>query len=129
LRSAASEDIRSAVIRLLTILMIVTLVIGHGLSYAAAICHHQDAKEHALARHSDDSRTAMVAMAEDAAHSEASKAGTPFNGGMAAWAADMLPTGSLTEPLRIIEPIRRPIADAAILAGKSVLPLLEPPAA
>jgi hypothetical protein len=115
--------------RLMTMLMIITLVIGHGLSYAAAICHHQDAQEHSLALLSHDSKVAAVAMNEETAGDLASSEGTAFSASAAAWAADMLPLPRLQAPIRTLQPVRSPIANSPVLASQSVAPLLEPPAA
>ena len=71
----------------------------------------------------------VPALAEEAAASEASKRGTPFGSGAFAWAADMLPTATLIEPVRTVEPRTRRIVDIAAPKGRSVLPLLEPPTA
>jgi hypothetical protein len=110
-------------------LMVITLVIGHGLSYAAAICHHQDAQEHRIARQSHDSKIAAEAQSEETAGGVASSKGAAFGVSAAAWAADMLPLPSLQMPFRILEPIRRQVVNGRVLASQSVLPLLEPPAA
>ena len=114
---------------MLALLMIVVLVIGHGGSYAAAICHHQDAQEHAWARQSQDGAVAARAFSEETAASVASKEGAGFSVSPAAWAADMLPNQGLVAPDRTLEPIRTPIVDQTRLASRSVLPQLEPPAA
>lgn len=116
-------------LRFLAMLMIVALVIGHGGSYAAAICHHQNAEEHALARLSHDGPVAAKALSEETAASVASKEATGLSASPSAWAADMLPNQGLVAPFRIFEPIRTPIVDQARLASRSVPPQLEPPAA
>lgn len=117
--------------RLIATLMIVTLLIGHGMSYAAAICHHQNAQEHALALVSVDGAVAAQAIGEEtvAAAAEGVTKGASFRTSTAAWAADMLPLPTLPVPVRIVEQVRTPIADADVPPGRSVSPLLEPPAA
>jgi hypothetical protein len=113
--------------RLLTLIMIVVLVIAHGSSVAAAICRHDSGAQHVAALQSDDAGIAAVAAGEEDAAKMASKKGSL--GGSDAWPSDMLPAPGLQVPFRAGEPVERNPADAPVLAGGSVLPLLEPPAA
>jgi hypothetical protein len=108
--------------------MIVTLLIGHSSSVAAAICKHQDAHEHALARESLDAGIAAVPLAEEAAAAHSKKSSqAPSNA--IHWPTDLLPATLPTVPFRVAEPLRLRPADQAPLASASVRPLLEPPSA
>jgi hypothetical protein len=102
--------------------------VGHGSSVAAAICRHQDAHEHALARQSSDPGVAAIPLAEEAAAANSKKAGQSPSGPIH-WAADLLPTTLPVVPLRIVEPVRLRPASQVPLASSSVPPLLEPPTA
>ena len=114
--------------RFLALLMIVTLVIGHGSSVAAAICQHQDAHEHALARESRDARVAAIPLAEEAAAADSKKAGQSPSSSIH-WPTDLLPATLPAVPFRVIEPVRLRPAGQIPLASASVRPLLEPPSA
>jgi hypothetical protein len=113
--------------RLLTLIMIVVLMVAHGSSVAAAICHHASGAQHFAALKSTDAGIAAVAAGEEDAAKMASKKGSL--GGSVSWPSDMLPVPGLRVPFRAAEPVVRNPGDAPVLAGGSVLPLLEPPAA
>ena len=115
--------------RILTLIMIVVLVLAHGSSVAAAICQHQSVNEHIAARQSHDAATSAIALGEEAADSVASMNGMPADGGSVSWPADMLPAPNFEAPFRLTEAVGREPADAKMLIGTSVRPLLEPPAA
>jgi hypothetical protein len=115
--------------RLLTLMMIVILVIAHGSSVSAAICRHSSGAEHVAALQSHDAGIAAVAFNEEAAGKAASRKGAPADSGSVSWPSDMLPIAGLDAPFRASEPVERDPADAPVLAGASVRPLLEPPAA
>jgi hypothetical protein len=114
--------------RLLALSLILTLVVGHGSSVAAAICRHQDAHEHALARQSSDAGVAAVPLAEEAAAASSKKAGQSPSSAIH-WPADLLPATLPVVPLRTVEPVRLRPASQIPLASSSVPPLLEPPTA
>ena len=108
--------------------MIVTLLIGHSSSVAAAICKHQDAHEHALARESRDASVAAVPLAEEAAATHSKK--SPQTPGSAIhWPTDLLPATLPAVPFRLAEQLRLRPGDQAPLASASIRPLLEPPSA
>jgi hypothetical protein len=115
--------------RFLTLMMIVILVIAHGSSVSAAICRHSSGAEHVAALQSHDAGISAVAFSEEAAGKVASRKGTPADSGSVSWPSDMLPTSGLDVPFRVNEPVERDPTDAPALAGASVRPLLEPPAA
>ena len=115
--------------RLLTLMMIVVLVIAHGSSVAAAICRHESGAQHVTALQSDDARVSAVAFGEEAAEKMVSRKGPPADGGSVSWPSDMLPASGLLVPFRAAEPVERSPAEPPVLAGASVRPLLEPPAA
>ena len=115
--------------RLLTLMMIVVLVIAHGSSVAAAICRHDSGAQHVAARQSGDAGIAAVASGEEDAAKMGSKKGSLADGGSVSWPSDMLSSPGLKVPFRAAEPIERDPAEVPVLAGASVRPLLEPPAA
>lgn len=115
--------------RLLTLMMIVMLVIAHGSSVAAAICRHDSGAQHVAARQSDDAGVAAVASGEEDAAKMGSKKGSLADGGPVSWPSDMLSSPGLNVPFRAAEPIERNPAESPVLAGASIRPLLEPPAA
>lgn len=115
--------------RLLTLMLIVLLVATHGSSVAAAICRHQSGGEHVAALQSSDDRIAAVAQGEEAAGKMASRKAPPADSASVSSPSDMLPAPQLRVPFRASEPVERNPADGPVLAGASVRPLLEPPAA
>lgn len=115
--------------RLLTLMMIVVLVIAHGSSVAAAICRHDSGAQHVAALQSDDAGISAVASGEEDAAKKGSNKGSLADGGSVSWPSDMLPSLGLNLPFRAAEPIERNPAEAPVLAGASLRPLLEPPAA
>ena len=115
--------------RLLTLMMILVLVTAHGSSVAAAICRHQDKVEHVAALQSEDAGVSAAAYDEETAGKAASRKGAPADSGSASLASDMLPTPSLRAPFRPSESAERNPAQAPVLVGASVRPLLKPPSA
>jgi hypothetical protein len=115
--------------RLLSLLMIVTLVVGYGSSVSAAICQHRDFRAHAAARASHDGRIASAALGEEAAASVDSKKGAPSDSRSVSGPIDMVAPPDLALPRPMIEGIRRHVTDDPALAGTSVRPLLPPPLA
>jgi len=115
--------------RLLTLLMVFTLVIANGSSVASAICRHDSMTSHNTARESDDARLSGAALSEEAADSVASKKGALANAGAVAWIADLPPGPQLTIPLDLTRSVDPDMALIRPLVGRSVAPLLEPPSA
>ncbi|MGA9580955.1 MAG: hypothetical protein WBR13_03165 [Allosphingosinicella sp.] len=115
--------------RLLTLMMVFVLVLAHGSSVAAAICRHQDGVAHAAALQSEDPGISAAAYDEETAGKAASRMGAPAEAGSATFPSDMLPTPGLQVPFRVRERVERSPADAPVLIGASVRPLLEPPSA
>lgn len=118
-----------AMSRLLTLIMIFALVMGHGSSVAAAICRHQSGGEHIAARQSHDAKISVIALGEEAAAAVNSKKSAPADGGSVSWPADMLPAPKFRAPFSLTDPVGPKPADAKVLIGTSVPPLLEPPTA
>ena len=114
--------------RFLTLMMIVILVIAHGSSVAAAVCRHQSRGEHVAALQSDDAKVSAVAFGEEAAGKVASRKGSPSDSASVAWPSGLLSASGLAVPLRLSGPADRHPAEDPVLAGASILPLLEPPA-
>lgn len=115
--------------RLLTLFMVFTLVVANGASVASAICRHESLADHSAARKSLDARISGVAFSEEAADSVASKKGALANAGAVAWVADLPPGPRLTVPVGLTRPVDPFMALVRPLIGRSVAPLLEPPAA
>jgi hypothetical protein len=114
---------------LLTFLVLITLVVANGSSVAAAVCRHQDALAHAAALQSGDEKVAAAAHTEETARSETSKKAAPADARVLMLAAYTLPPAVAAFPERLMEPSRPWVEDAALLAGRSIRPLLEPPSA
>ena len=115
--------------RLLTLMMIVILVIAHGSSVSAAICRHASGAEHVAALQSYDAGISAVALSEETADKVATKSGPPADTGSVSWPSDMLPTPGLDAPFPANDAVEPDPADAPVLVGASIRPLLEPPAA
>ena len=115
--------------RLVTLLMIIALVIGNGSAVAQAVCRHLDAREHAIARQSQDAKVAAVALSEEAAAAVASKKGALGSNASLSLPAYILPAASLSPVPHAVAPMRGPRAESAPLSSRSIRPLLEPPVA
>ena len=115
--------------RLLTLLMMITLVVANGSAAADAICRHRDAHEHAIARQSHDARIAATALTEEAAAAMAAKKGALDGGASLSLPAYIVPSAALAPAPRAAEPLRGPRAEPLGLPGRSIRPLLEPPVA
>lgn len=115
--------------RLLTLFMIFGLVVGQGSSMAASVCHHQDAREHALARESRDAKVAAVSIREDAAAAAVAKKASGSADASDHWPAELLPPQHqpvLPPPHERFVP-RLPAQ--ARLSSTIIPPLLKPPSA
>ena len=115
--------------RLVTLLMIITLVVANGSAAAAAICRHRDAREHVIARQSQDAKVAAAALTEEAAAAAFSKKGALGSNASLSLPAYILPCAALTPVPRAVEPMRRLQVESAPLPSRSIRPLLEPPVA
>ena len=115
--------------RLLTLLMIIMLVAANGSAVAGELCRHRDAREHAMARQSQDAKVAAVALSEEAAAAAAAKKGALGSSTSLALPAYIVPDAALTPAPHAAEPMRSPQADSAPLPSRSIRPLLEPPLA
>ena len=115
--------------RLLTLLMIVALVAAQGPAFAAAICRHHDAVQHALARQSHDRRIAAAALDEERAAIAIEKKGQASPSGQGGWISDMLTPASVPlPPPAAANPFASPRA-SPLPKGRSTAPPLEPPTA
>jgi hypothetical protein len=115
--------------RLLSLLMILALVMTQGTAMASALCRHQNAQAHMLARQSHDAKIAAVAFGEEEAAATASKKASPSADSSSHWPAEMLPLEPEAPMLRIFEPLRLRPGVYAALASATILPLLKPPSA
>ena len=115
--------------RLLTLVMMITLLVANGSAAAGAVCRHQDARAHAIARVSHDAKISAAALTEEAAADVGSKKGAI--GGTAALSlpAYILPRATSAPVPRAGEPMQRAEGESPPLASRSIRPLLEPPAA
>jgi hypothetical protein len=112
--------------RLLSWLMILALVLGYGSSVSAAICQHRDLGGHEAARQSLDRKVAASALTEEAAAATGAKKGSTSASPVGS-PIDMVAPAAPVVPLRVAEPILRPLEDSPALAGISVRPPLPPP--
>lgn len=115
--------------RLLTLLMMITLVVANGSAAAGAMCRHRDAREHAIARQSQDAKVAAAALGEEAAASAVSKKGALGSNIAPSLPAYVLPSAALDLAPARAEQMRGPQAEPAPLPSRSIRPLLEPPVA
>lgn len=114
--------------RLLSFLMVVILVVANGSSVAGAVCSHESPAEHQAARQSDDARISSVAFSEDAANAVASKKGAIADAAAIIWIAALSRSPQLTIPFGFL-PLGPDRGLVRTLVGRSIAPLLEPPAA
>ena len=115
--------------RLITLLMMITLVVANGSAAAGAMCQHRDARAHAMARQSQDAKVAAVALTEEAAAALASKKGALESNASLSLPAFVLPGATLTPAPHAVEPMPRPQRESTPLPSRSIRPLLEPPVA
>jgi len=115
--------------RLVTLLMIITLVVANGSAVAGAVCRHRDAREHAIARQSQDAKVMAVALTEEAAAAVAAKKGAFGSAASLALPAYILPAASLSSVPPAVQPVRGAEPEPAPLSSRSIRPLLEPPVA
>lgn len=115
--------------RLLTLLMMITLVVANGSAAAGAVCRHRDAREHAIARQSQDATVRAVALTEDAAAAVASKKGALGSVSSLSLPAYILPPTALSSVPHAAEPMLGSERESAPLTSRSIRPLLEPPVA
>ena len=114
--------------RILTLLIILVIAVAPASMISAAVCHHHNALEHALARSSPDPRIANTARSEETAAS-LSKKGILSDRASVFFLADMLPAAEVAPPFHASEPLRRILLNESTLPGASIRPLLQPPAA
>ncbi|HYJ51885.1 MAG TPA: hypothetical protein VEW04_01825 [Allosphingosinicella sp.] len=109
--------------------MIITLVVANGSAVAGAVCRHRDAREHAIARQSQDATVRTAALTEEAAAAVASKKGALGSVASLSLPAYILPSASLAPVPHPAEPMRGPERESTPLPSRSIRPLLEPPVA
>jgi hypothetical protein len=115
--------------RLVTFLMMLTLVVANGSAAAGAMCRHGDARGHAMARQSQDAKIAATALTEEAAAAVASKNGALGSSASVSLPCYILPCAALAFAPHAVEPMRRPQLASTPLSSRSIPPLLEPPVA
>jgi hypothetical protein len=115
--------------RLLTLLMVFTLVIANGSAVAGAFCRHGSLADHDAARTSSDVRVSGTALGEETADSVASKRGALASAAAIAWVADLSPGPQLTIPLDVTPSVDPEMAPVRRLVGRFPPPLLQPPSA
>jgi hypothetical protein len=109
--------------------MAVILIAANGTAVAGAVCRHESMANHSAAKQSHDSGISSVAFSEEAADRAASRKGALADAGAVAWVADLSPAPRLAVPHDPSRPLEHELARARPLAGRSLAPLLEPPAA
>lgn len=122
-----SDVISSHMSRLMTLLLILALALSNGAAVSAAICQHQDEAAHAAARGSADRGAAAEALVEESAAAAAEKQTAGEIGG-ASLAGFILPRTAGLPPRPSVRSVS-PAAESPHLSGRSLRPLLEPPAA
>jgi len=115
--------------RLISWLMIFTLVIGNGSFAAAAICQHRSAADHIVARQSHDPGIAAQALTEETAAEVKSKKGSASTAPSLSLPAMMMPSDAFEFQAPIAEVLGQPIAQDTAPPGTSPAPLLRPPLA
>lgn len=115
--------------RLLSLFMIFALVLTQGSSMAAAVCRHQNAHEHLMARQSQDAKVAAVSLGEEAAAAAVVKKASHSSDASGHWPAEMLPPRSEAVPLPSRERIVFQPPRQARLLSANIAPLLKPPSA
>jgi hypothetical protein len=117
------------VARLLSLLMMLTLVLTNSAATAAALCQHEDAEAHASARQSDDAHIAAEAIIEEAAAAAESKEGAVADAGGFQLGGYLLPSDLLLPTPASLASAHQRSADADKRPSRAVSPLLEPPLA
>lgn len=115
--------------RLMTLLMMISLVVANGSAAAGAVCRHQDARAHALARLSHDAKISTAALTEETAADVDSKKGALGGNASLSLPAYILPRVTPTPAPRASDPVGVPDCEATPLVSRAIPPLLEPPAA
>jgi hypothetical protein len=115
--------------RLLTFLLVFTLVIANGSAFAGAICRHESLADHNAARISNDVRISGAALTEEAAASVASKKGALADAGTIIWVGHLARSPQLTIPFDLADSVDPEMSLAKPLFGRTLQPLLKPPSA
>ena len=115
--------------RLLTLLMMIMLVAANGSAVAGAICHHRDAREHAIARQSQDAKVSAAALTEEAAAAVASKKGAMGSNASLALPAYILPDATIPPAPGDAGPCEGDRSMPGRCRADPIRPLLEPPVA
>ena len=109
--------------------MMIMLTIAGGTSVASALCQHRSVQEHAAALHGNDAKAATVAQLEEMAGAVAAKKSASVDAASLSLPPFTLPAPAVAFGHSVTLPAHGRPADAEKLAGLSVAPLLEPPAA
>jgi hypothetical protein len=108
-------------------LVISALFLGQGFSVAAAICHHRDARDHAMARQSRDPVVAAAALGEETAASVVEKKGALAAGSLSLAVAVLAPALELATERHSGLVLAWSRAEVDTLEGSITSPLLRPP--
>lgn len=116
-------------LRLVTLLLMFALAFANAPAVASALCQHEDARAHAAALQSENAMVAAAAHGEEAAANAAAEKASLGDAAATLIAGCILPpdAAGVAGPVPVAE-CGQPVA-AAVLAGLSVPPLLEPPLA
>ena len=115
--------------RLLTLLLVFTLVIANGSAFAGAVCRHQSLAEHVAARMSNDVQISGAALNEEAAASVASKKAALADAGAITWVGHLARAPQLTIPFDLASSVDPEAGLIRPLLGRTLQPLLHPPSA
>lgn len=115
--------------RLLTLLLVFTMVFANGSAFAGAVCRHQSLAEHVAARTSDDVQIAGAALNEEAAASLASKKAALADASAFVWVGHLARGPELAVPFDVASSIDPFMSQVTPLLGRSLQPLLQPPSA
>jgi hypothetical protein len=115
--------------RLISWLMIFTLVIGSGSMAAAATCQHKNILDHVAARQSHDQRIAAQALTEETAADAKAKKGATSASPTLQLPAMLVPYNALHFLPASSDVIGRSFGNDRALPGTAPPPLLRPPLA
>lgn len=115
--------------RLLTLLLVFTLVFANGSAFAGAVCRHQSLAEHVAARMSSDVRVSGAALNEEAADQVASKKAALADAGAFVWVGPLVRGPELAIPFDTASSVDPFAGLVTPLLGRSPQPLLQPPSA
>ena len=113
--------------RLLALLLLFSLAVTNSAAIASVVCSHADAQAHAAARGSEDVAIAQAALSEETSAKSISKKGSLADAAAVSLAAYALPPETFQLSAHRPQMLRGVPAESAILHGRTLAPLAEPP--